>query len=333
MRHLHGKTSLVSIILPFKNEEDYLGECIDSIINQTYVQWELILVDDNSTDASPRIAQNSAKNDKRIRYFKNPNSGVIEALQYGFKQSTGNLISRMDGDDIKTIDNLDQLVCAVSPGTIAIGQVQYFRSDGLGAGYSQYQQWLNERTKTNNSFAEIYKECVVPSPCWLAHRDDFLKSGGFESNKYPEDYDLCFRFYEAGLKTQGTVGIIHQWRDHPTRTTRVSKHYSDNRFMQLKLHYFSLIDLNPAQELVLWGAGKKGKAIAKYWTENGILFSWLTDNKNKIGHNIYGTVLESTETFDPSPIHQVVIAVADKQGQLDIQEKINGTKSDVLWFC
>ena len=333
MRHLHGKNSLVSIILPFKNEEKYLEECIDSIINQSYENWELVLVDDNSTDKSPEIAQNWTKKDKRVRYFKNPNSGVITALQYGFKQSTGNLITRMDGDDVKSTDNLEQLIFAVSPGTIAVGQVQYFRTDGLGAGYSQYQDWLNQCTQTNSNFTQIYKECVVPSPCWMAHRNDFILSGGFESDIYPEDYDLCFQFYKAGLKTQGTKGIIHRWRDHPTRTTRVSNHYSDNRFMQLKLHYYGLIDLKDDKDLVLWGAGKKGKTIAKHWADNGIPFTWLTDNPKKIGHDIYGTILKSSEAFNPTSTHQIVIAVADKQGQIEIENMLEKAESEVYWFC
>ena len=147
MLPLKGKNELISIILPFKNEEVFLAECIDSILNQTFPNWELILVDDNSTDKSPEIAEHYSLLDNRIRVFNNPKSGVITALQHGFNQSTGNLISRMDGDDIKTTDNLEQLYHAVSPGTLAVGQVQYFRSDGLGAGYTQYQDWINRCTQ------------------------------------------------------------------------------------------------------------------------------------------------------------------------------------------
>ena len=187
--------------------------------------------------------------------------------------------------------------------------------------------------RSNESFSEIYKECVIPSPCWLAYRNDFIGAGGFESDLYPEDYDLSFRFYAAGLKTQGTEGIIHLWRDHSTRTTRVSSHYSDNRFMQLKLHYFSKIDLKKDKQLVLWGAGKKGKTVAKYWSNQGLNFLWLTDNKKKIGHNIYDVIVQSAESFTANPNHQIVVAVADKSGQKEIQDALVDSNAETFWFC
>ena len=333
MINLHGKNAIISIILPFKDEVQYLTACVESILVQTHSHWELIMVDDNSTDDSPEIALNFAALDKRIRYFRNPNQGVIEAMKYGFNQSTGNLITRMDGDDIKTPDNLEQLLSAVSPGVIGVGQVKYFRTDGIGAGYNRYGEWINERTQTNNSFTEVYKECVIPSPCWLAFRDDFIKAGGFDSVYYPEDYDLCFRFYKAGLKTKGTTGIIHLWRDHDLRTTRISPHYADNRFMDLKLYYFSQIDYDSNKTLALWGAGKKGKYIAKQLIQNNKSFLWLTENPNKIGHDIYGTILQSPKTIELNSNYQVIVAVADLEGQAEIKLQTEHVGLSVFWFC
>jgi glycosyltransferase involved in cell wall biosynthesis len=333
MQDLHGKHEVISIVLPFKNEVRYLTECIDSICSQTYDFWELLLVDDHSTDGSPEIAQRFTTVDKRIRYFKNPSHGVIEAMKFGFAQSTGNLITRMDGDDIKTPDNLEQLLNAVSPGVIGVGQVKYFKTDGVGAGYSRYEEWINERTKLNNSFEEVYKECVIPSPCWLVYRNDFIQAGGFDSLFYPEDYDLCFRFYKAGLKTKGTLSIIHFWRDHDIRTTRTSPHYADNRFMDLKLHYFNEIDCDPNKTQVLWGAGKKGKYIAKNWQDNNISFIWLTDNPNKIGHDIYGKVIQSPQTIEFNSNHQIVVAVAEPGGQEEIKLKTQDEGLSMFWMC
>ena len=333
MLRLHGKNNVISIILPFKNEASFLSECVRSIIDQTYLNWELILVDDHSSDASPEIAKHFVQKDKRIRYFPNPDKGVIKALQYGFVQSTGNLITRMDGDDIKTPDNLEQLKSVTEPGVIGVGQVRYFREGGMGLGYEQYANWLNALSRSNTNFNQVYKECVIPSPCWLATRSDFIKAGGFDSELYPEDYDLCFRFYKAGLKTHGTDGIIHHWRDHEVRTTRTSEHYADNRFMDLKLHYFSTIDYEENKDLVLWGAGKKGKWIASYLVKNNMSFVWLTDNPNKIGHNIYGKILESSLAATFNHNTQLILAVADKKGQQEISEKLKAENCQSFWFC
>ena len=333
MHDLRGKHSIISIILPFKNEEDYLGECVDSILNQTYPYWELLLVDDHSSDRSSAMAADYAQNDARIRYFLNPNQGVIEAMKHGYAQSTGSLITRMDGDDVKTPDNLEQLLSKVAPGVLAVGKVRYFRKDGLGLGYEKYEKWVNQLTETDDNFSEVYKECVIPSPTWLVYRKDFESAGCFDSDLYPEDYDLCFRFYKAGLQTKGTNGVIHLWRDHEIRTTRTSPHYADNRFMALKLHYFKEIDFDSSKSLVVWGAGKKGKQVASYWSSEGVPFSWITDNPKKIGHNIYGTDLDNSLGFPLTEKHQIIITVADLDGQKDIAHQLKDSTSSVFWFC
>ena len=69
----------------------------------------------------------------------------------------------------------------------------------FAAEFFKYEKWINGLTLTGNNYTEIYKECVIPSPCWLIHRNDFENCDGFEPNIYPEDYDLTFRFYKANL--------------------------------------------------------------------------------------------------------------------------------------
>ena len=325
-------SEIISIILPFKNEENYLTACVDSVINQTDEHWELLLVDDNSNDQSPEIAQSFAHKDSRIKYIKNPKSGVIEAMKTGYQNSTGALISRMDGDDIKTPDNLEQLRSKVNIGVIAVGRVKYFREDGLGLGYKRYEEWINELTQENRNFSEVYKECVLPSPCWLAYRSDFEKAGGFDSDLYPEDYDLCFRFYATGLKTAGTDGVIHLWRDHAIRTTRVSPHYSNNAFLHLKVHYFLQIDYDSDRPLILWGAGKKGKTVAKELIHAGVRFRWFTNNANKVGHDIYGVVLECTDGFKSIVSGQILVGVSDPSGIQQIESVTVDSDLDVYWF-
>ncbi len=333
MHSLKGKNPVISILLPFKDEEAFLEECIESILEQTYAHWELILVDDHSSDQSPLIALKAANKDPRIRSFLNRGSGVIEALQTAYSQSTGSLISRMDADDIKTVDNLDRLKNRVAPGTIAVGQVKYFREGGIGAGYEKYASWLNALSKEDAHFSMIYKECVIPSPCWMAYRTDLDKAGGFDSNIYPEDYDLCFRFYRAGLSVKGTSEIIHLWRDYANRSSRTSAHYADNLFLELKTGYFIEIDHNTSKELVLWGAGKKAKAIARLLTANQTLFIWITSNSKKIGHRIYDNILVDSASFKQDENQQIIVAVSDVEGQLEIKKATEASPAQVFWFC
>ena len=90
---------MVSVIIPVYNVEKYLAMCIESVLNQTYKDYELILVDDGSTDDSPKICDEYAEKDNRIRVFHQKNGGTSKAKNYGISVSKGEFIYFMDSDD------------------------------------------------------------------------------------------------------------------------------------------------------------------------------------------------------------------------------------------
>lgn len=93
------KQTKISIIVPVYNVEKYLGKCIDSILNQTYKNFELILVDDGSTDSSKTICEVYSKKDNRIKLFHKTNGGLSDARNYGINHSNGEYLLFIDSDD------------------------------------------------------------------------------------------------------------------------------------------------------------------------------------------------------------------------------------------
>lgn len=91
--------NLVSIILPVYNCEKYIGKCVESIINQDYPAWELIIVNDGSTDQTAQICESYLESEARIRYFEIPNNGVSNARNYGLAKAEGRYIFFIDADD------------------------------------------------------------------------------------------------------------------------------------------------------------------------------------------------------------------------------------------
>ncbi len=89
----------ISILLPFRNAESTLIECLDSIQGQSLEDFELIAVNDNSSDASVEILKQRARNDNRIRILNNQYSGLVTALNHGLKLASAKMIARMDADD------------------------------------------------------------------------------------------------------------------------------------------------------------------------------------------------------------------------------------------
>lgn len=334
------QNSLVSILIPFKNTKSFLDECINSILNQTYKNWELIIIDDNSSDDSYNIVNNFAKNDARIKLFKNSGNGIIDALRFAFSKSSGNLITRMDSDDIMRPEKIEMLVKNLlkhGKHHVAVGLVNYFSEEGIKSGYKNYEAWLNTLTKTGTNYTEIYKECVIPSPCWMVYREDLIACDEFNPNRYPEDYDLAFRFYKHGFKCIPCDTTLHDWRDYSKRTSRTHIHYAENHFIDLKLHYFLELDYNTNKTLVLWGAGNKGKKIAKILIEKGIAFEWVCDNPKKIGRDIYGKILQSFNYLESIKNWQSIITVANKTDQKEIKSFMNNLNlqpiEDYVFFC
>ena len=329
--------STISIIMPVRNAAVYLPECIESIIAQSHSDWELIAVDDHSADGSYAILKNYAGSEKRIRVIKNQGRGITPALISGYNLARGSYVSRMDADDKMPIDKLLTLKNALDldgQGHVATGLVLYFADYPLGDGFKNYELWLNSLTRRNNNLTEIYKECPIASPNWLMYRTDFDKCGAFHSDSYPEDYDLVFRMRAAGMQVTGVPQLTHKWRDSKNRASRTDDNYADNRFSTMKVKYFLQQDYSAEETLVLWGAGPKGKALAKELTNNDINFSWISNNTKKIGHNIYGTVVAPISNLRQLGNCQIIIAVSQQGAKAEILATLNENNiANYYFFC
>lgn len=308
----------------------YLNDCLDSIRQQSYTNWELLIVNDHSTDDTRLILDDYALLDTRIKVFESNGHGIIPALRIAYKNARGLYIAKMDGDDLMAVRRLESsldLLKSKGKGYVVTGLIKYFSETELGNGFQKYETWLNTLSMQSRNYSEIYKECVIPSPCWMLHRDDLEKVGAFEPEIYPEDYDLCFRLYKHNIKVVAVQEICHYWRDHGLRASRVDPKYADYNFLNLKIHNFLDIDFKKDKYLVLWGAGKKGKWLAQYLIDKGIAFQWICDNPKKIGKEIYGKILLDIPKEKFTIDHQLIIAIANEVIQDEIKEEVKDAEA------
>lgn len=332
--------ALISIVMPVYNTSKYLKECLDSIIEQTETNWELLVTDDFSTDDSLELLNSYAVLDSRIKVFKNNHKGIIGALRLAFENSQGTFITRMDSDDIMHPNKLHVLQSSLLKHGVkhlACGPVKYFSDYEIGDGFKKYESWLNGLIEHGDNFDDMYKECVIPSPSWMCHHEDFIACGGFTHDTYPEDYDLAFRFYKNKIKCIPCNETLHSWRDYRARTSRTDPNYADNTFIDIKLKYFLALEKKANKKIVIWGAGKKGKKAAKILSGQQIDFDWICDNPNKIGHEIHGKKLQGLKNNIDFSQSQSIITVANLQAQNDIEKSFksqNLTKNkDYFFFC
>lgn len=150
----------ISIIIPVYNVATFLSRCIDSVLAQTFSDWELILVDDGSPDSCGDICDNYAMKDKRIRVFHKPNGGVSSARNYGLDVASGDYICFVDADD--TIDNnyLNDLITNSDADLVMCG----FRSS-MGVHYLPKAEYISEDSLRERA-SEIVRSKAIYVP-WI----------------------------------------------------------------------------------------------------------------------------------------------------------------------
>lgn len=184
----------VSIITPVYNQEKYMVPCVESVLNQTYKDWEMIIVDDASIDKTFDIASSFAKKDKRIRIIRHKTNCGIKKLKNTYnqalKQAKGNLIAILEGDDfwpkykLKTqIKAFDDASVVLSYGKWAMtnrsGKIIYFRD------YKNF----NKNLLTNHPPPQILKlylslQFDIGSQTVMIKKNTLLQMGGFKADKY-----------------------------------------------------------------------------------------------------------------------------------------------------
>lgn len=122
----------VSVIVPIYNIEGYISKCIDSILSQTYEDWELILVDDGSTDSSGKICDEYALKDARIKVIHKKNEGLVEARKTGVSVAQGTFLYHLDGDDFIANDTIELLINKQKETNADVVKAQHVCSDKFG---------------------------------------------------------------------------------------------------------------------------------------------------------------------------------------------------------
>ncbi len=128
-----GKNDLISIIMPTYNCSKFIGKSIESVLNQTYPKWELIIVDDHSDDDTPIIAKEFQNKDERIKYFRlEKNSGAACARTKAMEEARGNYMAFLDSDDLWAKTKLEKQICFMKKNNINISCTSYEKIDENG---------------------------------------------------------------------------------------------------------------------------------------------------------------------------------------------------------
>lgn len=132
------KTGLVTVIIPVYNVEKYLHRCVDSVINQTYRNLEIFLVDDGSTDSSALICDEYAKKDSRVKVLHKENGGVSSARNLGLKNATGEYLTFVDSDDYILLTCIEKMVRGMEENDVDMVAVNWKDQNGAAGDNNGY---------------------------------------------------------------------------------------------------------------------------------------------------------------------------------------------------
>lgn len=287
---------LISIVIPVYNVEKYIEECLDSIINQTYDNIEIILIDDGSTDNSGNLCDEYARKDKRIKVVHKKNAGASDARNKGIALSTGKYIAFVDADDLihKNYIRILLEIIREKLADIAVGGYSLFQDkkecqDKLfDKNYLSETEILSDKHLYDDSF--IKNETMILTVPW----GKLFKKELWEGIEYPvgkinEDTFTSYKVMENAKRVAFLKEPIYYWRNNPDSVTRSKfslKYLHGLEAFQEQLEYFKYKKKQRYIEIVydayrdwfFWSYNEMKKANMDYKKELRPYYEYMRNN-------------------------------------------------------
>ncbi|WP_391120356.1 glycosyltransferase family 2 protein [Psychrobacillus sp. L3] len=298
--------NFVSIIMTAFNEEKYIGQAIDSILAQTYKEFELIIVDDGSSDSTPEIIKKYQ--DKRIQFFAfSENRGVGAAHAFAIEQAKGEFIAIADADDIHCPDRIYK-------------QLSYLKENRNVGVVDCFVRYFadNEEIKSSSRYSYITKfrqkhiDCIVTPEdyqrslywfCSVVHSASMFYKKLIEPFNYSdltviEDYEVFYKMNKSGVKFGKVLEVLVDVRITSNSTTLAQNQELMKNFIIIKYEeIMSLVENN--DNFYIWGTGKGGIDVAHLLKEMNVKVTGFLDNNEKIfGECLEGQFVEDYKEID-----------------------------------
>jgi len=227
----------VSVLLPVRNAAPWLRASIESLSRQRYPDFEIIAVDDGSSDDSADLLESLAGSEPRLRVLRRAHEGLPATLQSALAAAQGELLMRHDADDLSRRDRLGAQVefLADHPQVDVVGcRVRLFPDRAYGEGMRRWVKWHDSLL----SHEAMYRERLIDSP--LCHGTALIRRGalecvqGWQERGWAEDLDLWIRMFESGARFAKLPRRLYAWRQHAASSTRTDPRYTHERFTALK---------------------------------------------------------------------------------------------------
>jgi glycosyltransferase involved in cell wall biosynthesis len=246
----------VSVIVPLYNAEKFIAETIESIINQSYKNWELIIVDDGSTDKSLEIVRSFES--KKIKVFSQPNKGASAARNYGLEQSTGEYIQYLDADDILASNKFEtqvNLLQSSSPDCITSCAWGRFQNSVSQAQFKPEKVW-SDYSPINWLIDSWEGHGMMQTACWLTPRTVIEKAGLWNEDLSLNDdgeYFCRVLLNSSGIRFASNTAVYYR--------SGLSSSLSQQRSINAKISAFKVCESYREQMLAVCDTPQTRHAI------------------------------------------------------------------------
>lgn len=317
------ETPLVSVVMPAYDAAATAGRAVRTVLEQTFRDFELIVVDDGSEDDTVREVLAAANGDTRLRVIEIPHGGIVRALGAGIAAARGELIARMDADDEMRPQRLEAQVALLArrPDVGVAGCLVEFGGDRDDAcGYALHVDWLNALREPDEIALNRFIESPVAHPSVTFRRELIDRHGGYVESDEPEDYELWLRWMHAGVRFAKVPEVLLRWNDSSARMSRTSARYSRDAFYACKSRYLARFVRERAgagRGVWLWGAGRQTrKRFAGLEREGVELAGYVDIDPKKIGQRVRGRPVRAACDL-PGPGTAFVIGGVGVRGARD----------------
>ncbi|HRD52757.1 MAG TPA: glycosyltransferase [Flavobacteriales bacterium] len=274
----------VSVLLPVHNSAGTLDAAIASMAAQTFTDWELLLIDNASTDEGPVIARHWADGDPRIRLLREPTIGIAHALNTGLAQAQGKYIARMDADDVSHPARLAEQVAylEVHPEIGVLGTRTSFTSSvHEHRGMQAFVEWQNGIITPHEHYVKRLVDAPLAHPTAMFRQELVERHGGYSTGPLPEDHELWLRWMDAGVRFAKLPEELLTWSDHARRLSRTHANYSAEAFFATKVRWLAkwLLRTLNGRPVIVAGTSKLCRERAMLLEAEGIAVHAYTDVK------------------------------------------------------
>ena len=316
--------------MPVRDAQATLPAAMDSLLAQTETDWELLAVDDGSTDASLEILRDRAGADPRVRPLSAPRRGLVPALNAGLAAARGGLIARMDADDVCRPERLARqrhhLRVRDDLGLVAC-RVVFGGDRAAAAGYARHVDWTNDLLSHEAIALARFVESPLAHPSVMFRRTVAERFGAYRDGDFPEDYELWLRWLEHGVRMEKLTEPLLVWRDSPARLSRRDPRYAPEAFHRVKAQYLArwLARHNAHHpRIVLWGAGRVTRRRARLLLDEGVeVTSYVDIDPRKIGRSIEGRPVMGPASLPAPGMCFVVAGVASVNAREQIEQRLD----------